>query len=76
MVSRGFQSVHAAFISFVLNTVSIKDPVFPVNLQLLSEAVRGEWRQASGLDRKTERETTVSQSDDPEACCDHVFELM
>ena len=42
----------------------------------LSEAVRGEWWQASGLDRKTERERTVSQSDQPEACCDHVFELM
>uniref|UniRef100_A0A3Q3MLS6 Uncharacterized protein n=1 Tax=Mastacembelus armatus TaxID=205130 RepID=A0A3Q3MLS6_9TELE len=40
------------------------------------EGWRGEQGQASGLDRKTERETTASQSNQPEACCDHVFELM
>ena len=36
--------------------------MFPVKLQLLSEAVRAEWWRASGLDRNT----TVSQSEDPD----------
>ncbi len=63
-VSRVLESVPAGFNCIVMNTV------------VFSQAVRGGWWQTSGLDTKTDRETTVSQSEEPQACCHHVFEWM
>ena len=66
-MSGGLESVHASFSSIVLDTVS---KVFPGNLLLLSSETLSE-DNGDRLDRKTE--TTVSQSDHPEACCVDVF---
>ena len=73
-VSRKLESVPAGFSSIVLNTISVKAKI----QYFLLSSVKLWEENGDRLQDWTERqrERTVSQSDEPEACCDHVFELM